>query len=80
MNQTLAIKNHLEKKGFITSKQATEWFGVTRLSSVIYVLRNKYNMDIETERREAINRYGNTVSYGFYKLKEGKQNGKQENV
>ena len=75
MNQTLAIKNHLEKKGFITSMQAFELYGVTRLSAIIYVLRNKYGMDIETERRETINRYGNTVSYGFCKLKEGKQNG-----
>ena len=74
MNQTLAIKNHLEKKGFITSMQAFELYGVTRLSAIIYVLRNKYNMDIETERRETINRYGNTVSYGFYKLKGGSSN------
>ena len=70
MNQILEIKNHLEKRGYITSMQAIELFGVTRLSSVIYVLRNKYNMNIETERRETINRYGNTVHYGFYKLKE----------
>lgn len=74
MNQTLAIKNHLEKKGFITSMQAFELYGVTRLSAIIYALRNKYGMDIETERRETINRYGNTVSYGFYKLKEDEKN------
>lgn len=30
-------------------------------------------MNIETERRTSVNRYGNTVSYGFYKLKEDKK-------
>ena len=80
MNQTLAIKNHLEKKGFITSIESFELYGATRLSAIIHVLRHKYGMDIEIEYRSKINRYGNTVSYGFYKLKEGKQNGEQKNV
>lgn len=73
MNQILEIKNHLEKRGYITSMQAIELYGATRLSSIIYELRNKYNMNIETERRISVNRYGNTVSYGFYKLKEDKK-------
>lgn len=32
MNQILEIKNHLEKRGYITSMQAIELYGATRLS------------------------------------------------
>lgn len=80
MNQTLAIKNHLEKKGFITSMQAFELYGVTRLSAIIYVLRNKYGMDIDTQYNYGMNRYGNNIHYGVYTLKDGKRNGEQKNV
>lgn len=73
MNQTLAIKNHLEKKGFITSMQAFELYGVTRLSAIIYVLRNKYGMDIDTQYNYGMNRYGNNIHYGVYTLKGGIQ-------
>lgn len=71
MNQTQAIKNHLEKKGFITSMQAFELYGVTRLSAIIYVLRNKYGMDIDTQYNYGMNRYGNNIHYGVYTLKGG---------
>ena len=78
MNQTLAIKNHIERHGYITSLQAIELYGATRLSAIIYDLRHKYNMDIDTEYRTMVNRYGNSTSYGLYKLKGGKADGSNQ--
>ena len=51
--------------------QAFELYGVTRLSAIIYVLRNKYGMDIDTQYNYGMNRYGNNIHYGVYTLKDG---------
>ena len=71
MNQILAIKNHLEKNGHITSIESFELYGTTRLSAIIHVLRHKYGMNIETETRYGTNSYGNNIHYGVYTLKDG---------
>jgi hypothetical protein len=55
---------HLQEKGSITSWEAIELYGATRLSDIIFKLRNKY--DIETIKRPFTDRYGNTSSYGVY--------------
>jgi hypothetical protein len=55
------IQTH--KKG-ISSMQAFEMFGATRLSAIIYVLREEY--DIEGIPCEGVDRYGNNVRFFRY--------------
>ena len=58
------MKTH--KRG-ITSLQAIELFGATRLSDIIFRLRQEgYN--IITEMVTAKNRYGHTVTFARYRL------------
>ena len=59
------LKTH---KGGITSMQAFEKFGVTRLSSIIFVLRKEYN--IQGEKCKGKNRYGDKVRFEKFKLIE----------
>ena len=69
MGKTLinVVENHLMKYREISSKEAFSKYGVTRLSAIIYFLRLK-GYPIDTEIREGVNRYGNKVRYGVYKL------------
>ena len=52
----------------ITSKQAFEMFGSTRLSSIIYHLRHDYGYNIESEYISVKTRYGGKVMVSCYKL------------
>lgn len=62
-----AVLDFLERNGSITSMQAIENFGATRLSGIIYTLRNRgYN--ITTTLREVKNRYGRMTHIAVYKL------------
>lgn len=42
--QKQLIEKHLLEKGKITSWEAFEIYGITRLSHIIYVLRRKYDI------------------------------------
>lgn len=64
-NQLELIKRHLDKKGHITSWEAIERYGCTRLSAKIYDLRNSGTL-IKTESVTTKNRYGQTVTYAKY--------------
>lgn len=45
MNKTQAVLNHLENRVGITSMEAIEKYGATRLSAIIFNLRNRgYNI------------------------------------
>jgi hypothetical protein len=68
MNKTQAIQKHLLEYGSITSWQAIKEYGATRLSAIIYVLRDK-GFIIETEMEEFTDRYGSKAKYGKYILK-----------
>ena len=57
------MKSH---KG-ITSIQAFERFGITRLADIIYKLRQD-GYEIETEQLTIKNRYGHVVNYARYSL------------
>ena len=72
MNKTKAIQLHLIEKGSITSWEAIKEYGATRLSAIIYNLRHKYGMNIESETIEFIDRYGSKSSFAKYILKEEK--------
>ncbi len=64
-NKTNEVLNHLLKKKNITSIEAIELFGATRLSAIIFKLRERgYN--IVTKKEECVDRYGNVCRYGRY--------------
>ena len=64
MVQKEVILKYLQKHKSITSLQAFKKFNITRLSAVIYQLRDE-GYDIETERK--INKNTGT-SFGYYTL------------
>jgi hypothetical protein len=46
------VKNHLNNGLSITSWDAIQMYGCTRLSAIIYVLKNNYDMEISSEMIE----------------------------
>lgn len=68
MNKTLAVKEHLEKKGHITSLEAIERYGATRLSAIIYNLRNNYGMEIVNKTNKIKDRFGHNCYFDTYIL------------
>ena len=52
----------------ITSKQAIDELGCTRLSAVIFRLRNEYGLPIEADTMTVKNRNGRYVDIAKYKL------------
>lgn len=71
MTKTQAIKEHLLEHGSITSWDAINLYGETRLSDVIYKLRKK-EYDIRTIMVEFTDRYGNVGNYANYVYKGDK--------
>lgn len=72
MNKTQLVKEHLLKHGSITSWDAINLYGETRLSDVILKLRQK-GYDIRTIMVEFTDRFGNTGKYANYVLKGDKE-------
>ena len=66
-NKTGEVLRHLKEQGSITSMEAIELFGATRLSAIIFNLR-KRGHDIETVTKTMTDRYGHNVSYARYVL------------
>ena len=66
-NQREAVLWHLDKNKTITSWEAIKEYGVTRLSAVIYDLRED-GYDITTNMKTNKNRFGNSVNYSEYKF------------
>ena len=66
--RTEVLKYMKSHKGGITDAKATELFGVQRMGSVIYDLRQQ-GVIIETVMVESVNRYGNYQRYGRYFFK-----------
>lgn len=71
MNQRQAILAYLKAGHHITSQEAFEIFGATRLSAIIFDLRGKgYN--IESIEREGMTRFGKKTRYfEYYLAKKG---------
>ena len=66
-NQVDLVEKHLLDKGSITTWEAFELYGITRLSAKIYELRKKYNiLSITTTKK---NRYGHMCNFSTYILK-----------
>lgn len=66
-SQIAAVIHHLRKYKTITSSQAVKLYGATRLSSIIFILRER-GFIISTEMTYGINRYGNKGPYAIYHL------------
>ena len=66
-NKTEEVLKHLQEHGSITSIEAIEKYGATRLSAIIFKLRKKgYNIDTITI--PFTDRYGTKSNFGKYIL------------
>lgn len=65
------VLNYMLEFGSITTKQAFEDLGCTRLSE--YIRRLRTRMTIEDEIITGINRYGEKVFWKKYFIKEGEK-------
>ena len=65
ISKTTKVLEHLKNYGCITSLEAIELYGATRLSSIIFELR-KHGHKIETIDMPFIDRFGSKSHYGKY--------------
>lgn len=72
LTQSEIILKHLNTHRGITSFEAFEKYGATRLSAIIFVLRKKGHL-IENEDIYKRNRYGEPVKFVRYKLVKDKK-------
>lgn len=72
--QNQIILEHLFENNTITSMEAYDKYGITRLAARIAELR-KAGWFINTTQKSGKNRYGNTVVYAEYTLGKGGRNG-----
>lgn len=63
------VLKHLEDFGSLTSFEAFENYGITRLSAVIFNLR-KEGHNIDSKKLSVTNRYGKVVYFHKYQLEE----------
>ena len=69
MSQLSDVLTYMKTVGPITSHQAIDMFGATRLSAIIYDIKKKgYN--IESPLIPVKNRYGKTVYVSSYSLEK----------
>lgn len=67
--KTKQILDHLKSGKSITSLQAIDLYGATRLSAIIFKLRDR-GYDIKTTMVQALDRNQNTVNFAVYRLVE----------
>lgn len=65
--QKRRVLDYMQEFGSISSLEAFRDLGVTRLSAVIFDLRDM-GYAIDTEREHTVNRYGEKRSYARYRL------------
>lgn len=65
-----AILEHLKKNGTITSLEAIELYGATRLSGIIYVMRHRDGLNIISEDKKVHTRWGKCVNVAEYRLED----------
>lgn len=71
MTQKETVLNHLRSHGTLTSWQAWESYGITRLSEYIMELRRDgWNIPKPAERLKVTDRFGNKKSIARYRLVE----------
>ena len=72
MNQRQAVLAYLKSGHRITQMDATSLFGATRLSAIIFDLK-QMGYKIEKIQREGITRFGRKTSYAEYFLVDNKE-------
>lgn len=66
MNKTTAVLEYMKKsKNGITSLEAIDKFGATRLSAIIFTLKERGYI-IKDRFEECVDRFGNTNNYKRY--------------
>ena len=70
-NKSKQILQHLKTHGSITSWEAIELYSATRVSSVIFNIKKRYN--IESERVPHTDKYGNETAFTRYIFKGNKE-------
>lgn len=68
MTKTQAVLEWLRTHQSITSMEAIENFGATRLSAIVFNLRRRGH-DIDMVWRDGTDRFGNHMRYGVYYLR-----------
>ena len=76
--KTKKVKEHLENKGNITTWEAIQKYGATRLSAIIFNLR-KRGYNINNNWQEELDRNGKKTRYVKYELDEEKMIRENEN-
>ena len=69
MNKTKAVLDWLKTHASISSMEAIQSFGATRLSAIIFKLR-KRGYNIETVKCEGTDRFGNKMTFARYYLRD----------
>ena len=69
LTQSQRILRHLQDYGTITTWQAIEDYGITRLSARVFDLK-EMGYKISGEVKSGLNRYGEKVSWKEYRLEE----------
>lgn len=67
MTQADAVLDHLKNNKGLTSKEAFEKYGVTRLSAKVFELKKK-GYEIVCFPRTGVDRFGHKTRYGEYRL------------
>lgn len=72
LTQVEKVRRELKrrKKSGVTSLYCFKQFGITRLSAIIFILRNKFGLEISSKKVAVKNRYGEKVYFSQYKLVE----------
>ena len=65
MTQHTIIIDHMKNRGSITTIEAYEEYGITKLTTRISELR-RAGMNIQSQTYSALNRYGKPVTYNRY--------------
>lgn len=72
MNKTEKVLNHLKEHGSITSWEAIKLYACTRLSAVIFNLRNK-GYHIISEPVSFVDKYGDKSQFAKYVYVEDRE-------
>lgn len=78
-SQCNKIVSYIQQNGSITSMEAFDKIGCTRLSGRINDLRRR-GYDIETVSEKAMNRDGRIITYGRYFIRQSPETGNASKV
>lgn len=68
LTQKDMVIRHLNDFGTITSWQAFEDYGITRLAAIIFNIKNEDKINIKTNLINSVNRYGNKIQFAEYSI------------